>query len=67
MKRDELKLRQRLAAAKGGHKKVLQGRLDAMLAKRGEEKPVEVAATKKTTKKAAKKAAKKTTKKKDSN
>ena len=36
MERNEGKLRARLARAKGGHRKVLQGRLDAMMAQRGE-------------------------------
>jgi hypothetical protein len=34
MNRNELKLRQRLAIAKGGHRRVLQGRLDALVAGR---------------------------------
>ena len=41
MERNEEKLRARLARAKGGHRKVLQGKLDVMVAKRG---TVEVAA-----------------------
>jgi len=36
MERNEGKLRARLARAKGGHRKVLQGRLNAMMAQRGE-------------------------------
>jgi len=35
MENNEGKLRARLARAKGGHRKVLQGRLDAMVAHRG--------------------------------
>jgi len=35
MNRNEAKLRARLAVAKGGHRKVLQGRLDAMMRERG--------------------------------
>jgi len=35
MDRNEGKLRARLARAKGGHRKVLQGKLDAMMAQRG--------------------------------
>ena len=35
MDNNEGKLRARLARAKGGHRKVLQGKLDAMMAHRG--------------------------------
>ena len=35
MNRNEAKLRGMLARAKGGHRKVLQGRLDAMMRERG--------------------------------
>jgi len=58
MERNEEKLRARLARAKGGHRKVLQGRLDAMVAQRGVvETPAPAPAPKK-------KPAKKTSKKK---
>jgi len=56
MDRNEGKLRARLARAKGGHRKILQGRLNAMLAQRG---VVEVAPAPVVKKKAAKKTAKK--------
>jgi len=61
MDRNEEKLRARLARAKGGHRKVLQGRLDAMMAGRAPvvEAPVVEAPVKK---KAVKR---KTTKKSD--
>ena len=35
MNRNEAKLRGMLARAKGGHRRVLQGRLDAMMRERG--------------------------------
>ena len=35
MENNEGKLRARLARAKGGHRKVLQGKLDTMMAQRG--------------------------------
>jgi len=35
MDNNEGKLRARLARAKGGHRKVLQGKLDTMMAQRG--------------------------------
>ena len=49
MEINEEKLRARLARAKGGHRKVLQGKLDTMVAKRGtvEVTPAPVRAPKK--------------------
>ena len=58
MDRNEEKLRARLARAKGGHRKVLQGRLDAMMAQR------EAVETPAPAPVAPKKPAKKTSKKK---
>ena len=58
MDRTEEKLRARLARAKGGHRKVLQGRLDAMMAQRAAVDPSAPAPAPK------KKASKKTSKKK---
>jgi len=52
MDRNEEKLRARLARSKGGHRKVFQDRLNAMLAKRG---VVEAAPAPVVEKKAAKK------------
>jgi|TARA_R110000824_G_scaffold170209_2_gene347539 hypothetical protein len=57
MDRNEGKLRARLARAKGGHRKVLQGRLDAMMAQRAQSQPPKAVPV--ITKKAAKKVAKK--------
>ena len=53
MDNNEGKLRARLARAKGGHRKVLQGKLDAMMAQRGvvEAAPVALAPKKKKTSK----------------
>ena len=56
MDNNEGKLRARLARAKGGHRKVLQGRLDAMVAQREAVSPTPAPVAKK---KAAKKTAKK--------
>tara|TARA_R110002153_G_scaffold167221_1_gene319885 strand:+ start:51 stop:227 length:177 start_codon:yes stop_codon:yes gene_type:complete len=57
MENNEGKLRARLARAKGGHRRVLQGKLDAMVAQRGVvETPTPAPVVKK---KAAKKTAKK--------
>jgi len=53
MERNEEKLKARLARAKGGHRRVLQGKLDAMMAQRGtvEAAPVAPAPKKKKTSK----------------
>jgi len=58
MDRNEGKLRARLARAKGGHRKVLQGKLDAMMDQREVVEPPAPAPV------AKKKASKKTSKKK---
>ena len=58
MDRTEEKLRERLARAKGGHRKVLQGRLDTMMAQREAVETLAPAPV------AKKKASKKTSKKK---
>ena len=57
MDKNEERLRARLARAKGGHRNILQGRLDAMMAQRAQNEPPEAAPVVK--KKAAKKTAKK--------
>jgi hypothetical protein len=56
MDNNEGKLRARLARAKGGHRKVLQGKLDTMMAQRGTvEAPAPVVAAPVAKKKASRK------------